>query len=49
MRTGYCGCVDECCYRFDAELVEKVVAKLTRGKAAGLDGFTTSCGIGKVI
>jgi len=38
MRADYCGSVDDSCYRFDAELVEKVVAKLKHGKAAGLVG-----------
>ena len=40
MRASYCGSVDEGSYRFDAELVEKAVAKMKRGKAAGLDGLT---------
>ena len=40
MRASYCGSVDESSYRFDAELVEKAVAKMKRGKAAGLDGLT---------
>ena len=33
--------MDDSSYRFDAELVEKVVTKLKHGKAAGLDGLTS--------
>lgn len=40
MRSSYCGQPVNESARFDAELVENVIAKLKRGKAAGLDGIT---------
>ena len=43
MRGSYCGpstpSYDSSC-DFDAELVETVITKMKRGKAAGLDGIT---------
>ena len=41
MRADYCGLPDDPRYRFDAELVESVILKMKRGKAAGLDGITS--------
>jgi hypothetical protein len=40
VRSEYCGMPDSDEYLFDAELVESVIVKLNRGKAAGLDGLT---------
>ena len=40
MRANYCGLPDDPRYSFDAELVENVILKMKRGKAAGLDGIT---------
>ena len=39
-RSDYRGNVDDNRYRFDVELVENVVTKMKRGKAAGLDKIT---------
>ena len=39
-RSDYRGNVDDNRYRFDVELVENVVIKMKRGKAAGLDKIT---------
>ena len=41
VRADYCGLPDDPRYRFDAELVESVILKMKRGKAAGLDGITS--------
>ena len=41
MRGNYCGCPSTEFELFDAELVELVIYKMKRGKAAGLDGITT--------
>jgi len=38
---NYCGCPSTEFELFDAELVELVIYKMKRGKAAGLDGITT--------
>lgn len=40
MRQDYCGMPVGCEYLIDAELVENVIGKMNRGKAAGLDGVT---------
>jgi len=39
MRVNYRGCVIDDSYTFDAELVEKSISKMKRGKAADLDGL----------
>jgi len=39
MRANYRGCVIDDSYMFDAELVEKSISKMKRGKAADLDGL----------
>ena len=39
MRVDYRGCVVDDSYMFDAELVEKSISKMKRGKAADLDGL----------
>ena len=41
MRGNYCGCPSTEFELFDAELVELVIYKMKRGKAAGLDGIIT--------
>jgi len=43
MRSGYVGDLlnDSCRPIFDAELVQTVINKMNRGKAAGLDGIMT--------
>ena len=40
MRAAYCGRSVSESSRFDAELVENVIANMNRGKAAGLDGIS---------
>jgi len=40
IRSEYCGTPDNEQYLFDAELVESIIIKMNRGKAAGLDGLT---------
>jgi len=40
MRGSYCGPSYDSSCDFDAELVETVITKMKRGKAAGLDGIT---------
>ena len=39
MRANYRGCVTDDSYVFDAELVEKAIGKMKRGKAVDLDGL----------
>jgi len=41
MRADYCGLPDDPHYRFDAELVESVILKMKRGKAADLNSITS--------
>ena len=40
MRGSYCAPSYDSSCDFDAELVETVITKMKRGKAAGLDGIT---------
>lgn len=40
MRASYCGQSVGEPFRFDAELVENVIANMKRGKAADLDGIS---------
>jgi len=40
-RHNYCGHMTDGSYRFDAELVERVISRMKRGKAAGLDHITS--------
>ena len=40
IRAASCGSPDRCEYLFDAELVEKIISNMSRGKAAGLDGLS---------
>jgi len=40
MGFSYRGQLADESYQFDTELVENVIANMTRGKAAGLDGVT---------
>ena len=41
MRSDYHGHAIDDRFRFDADLLENVIIKMKRGKAAGLDGITT--------
>ena len=38
---NYCGHMTDDSYRFDAELVERVISRMKRGKDAGLDNITS--------
>lgn len=40
LRPEYYGMPDDKQYKFDAELLENIIVKMKRGKAAGLDGLT---------
>ena len=41
VRDNYCGQITDDSYRFDAELVERVISRMKRGKAAGPDNITS--------
>ena len=41
VRHNYCGQIIDDSYLFDAELVERVISRMKRGKAAGFDNITS--------